>query len=62
MKGKNIMKKKTRSLLIAILTLCMVMGATCTTARASTKVYFGSNQVTVDTFNGVPAYYKSGRK
>ncbi|MGN1143064.1 MAG: RICIN domain-containing protein [Anaerovoracaceae bacterium] len=54
------MKKKMRMILITILILCMVMGATCTTAMAATKVSFGNSQVTVDTFNGVPAFYKTG--
>ncbi|MBR4861302.1 MAG: ricin-type beta-trefoil lectin domain protein [Firmicutes bacterium] len=52
-------KRKYRKLLAAILTICMVMTATGG-AFAASKVTFGEQQVTVDTFNGVPAYYKIG--
>ena len=42
-----------------ILAFCLVMTATGG-AFAASKVTFGEQQVTVDTFNGVPAYYKIG--
>ncbi|MBR4410567.1 MAG: RICIN domain-containing protein, partial [Firmicutes bacterium] len=48
-----------RKLFAVILTLCMVVTATGG-AFAASKVTFGDRQVTVDTFNGVPAYYKIG--
>lgn len=54
------MKKKMRMILITSLIFCMVIGAACSTALAATQVNFGNSQVVVDTFNGVPAFYKTG--
>lgn len=54
------MKKTARRMTLVLLTLCLMAGTTCTAALAESKVIFGKNQVTVDSFQGVPAYYKSG--
>ena len=60
MKGNEIMKKTYRKAAVLILTLCLMIASTCTSAFAATKVTFGNSQTVVDTFNGVPAYYKVG--
>ena len=52
-------KRNYRKLFAVILTICMVITATGG-AFAASKVTFGDSRVTVDTFNGVPAYYKIG--
>ena len=59
MKKKNL-KMKLRTLLVMVLIICIALGASCTTALAASKVNFGDSAVTVDSFNGVPAYYKVG--
>ena len=53
------MRKNSRKLIILALILCLVLGS-AGSAFAASKVTFGNSQKTVDTFNGVPAYYKIG--
>ncbi len=53
------MKQKSRQLIILALTLCLVFTST-SSALAASEVKFGNTQMTVDTFNGVPAYYMIG--
>jgi len=53
------MRKNSRKLIILALILCLVLGS-AGSAFAASKVTFGDSQKTVDTFNGVPAYYKKG--
>lgn len=48
-----------RKVMMLVLAMCLVLTSTCS-AMAATKVAFGDEQITVDSFNGVPAYYKNG--
>ena len=56
---KKIMKKKHRTLFVLALVFCLIF-TSVSGAFAETRVTFGNTQKTVDTFNGVPAYYKTG--
>ena len=56
---KKIMKKKHRTFVVLALIFCLVF-TSASSAFAASKVTFGGSKKTVDTFNGVPAYYKTG--
>ena len=53
------MKKTKKQFVILALVMCLVL-TSAGGAYAASKVTFGNSKVTVDTFNGVPAYYKVG--
>lgn len=62
MKGEKKMNKKMnyRKIVCLVLALCLMLGSTCSSAFAESQATFGNTQKVVDTFNGVPAYYKIG--